>query len=435
MKKPIGYLNIDFLKYPVEEKLLVLIPWLASFLTGICAIEGFFLNDTFFVIACTISTLIFIVTYILIRVKRNLKITAWIMVLNTLLLTNVVWFRFEGSQGGSTPMFLVLFFCITFFFKNIGKGIAFSIVLINLFALFYVEYNYPFLIKPYDSQFMRMADLLITFSVCGVFLVFVVHCILKSYYQERAKSEQVDKLKHAFLTNISHELRTPLNAILGFTNLMNQPKTSEDERKAYAKFVADSCKSLTNMVDEMIEIAQIESNQKKIQRVKCNITDLLEHVYYHVKRSPEKGNKKDVDLVLDRSLLEKDVIIDTDPTLLKQVLLNLIDNALKFTSKGFIKFGYNLRKTHLLFYVKDTGIGIPENERDQVFDNFTKGQNSTNELYRGVGLGLALSKRILHLLLGKIWFVSTINQGSTFYFTIPYNDIEITDQRYRGRSN
>ena len=426
--KESGYLNTEFLKYPIDEKLLVLIPFAAALFTGISTIEGYFLNDLIFVFAGSVSTLIFVYTYFLTRAKKNIGLVAWIMILNTLLLANVVWLRFEGSHGAATVMFLTIIFCISTLFRNKSKPLAISVVLLNLFLLFYIEYNYPVLIKPYDSQIMRITDMFITFSVCGVFIIFIIQCLLKSYYQEKARSDQMDRLKNEFLANISHELRTPMNAIIGFTGLMGKSRTTVDEHKMYSKIVEDSCKRLIQMVEDIIEIAQIQSNEKKIQSIKCNLTDLLGQVYDCVENSSEKKDKKDVKLILEDFVHERKVFIETDPVLLKQVLLNLIDNALKFTTKGFIKFGYILQKSQVLFFVKDTGIGISEEDQNFIFDSFTKGQHDTNKLYNGVGLGLAISKKILQLLFGKIWVVSTVDQGSTFYFTLPNKSVEIIDQ-------
>lgn len=424
MKRGLGYFRSDFLRYPVEFRFLILIPGVASLLTAMNVIEGLFLNDTFFVLSCLISTLVFLGTYFLIRVKTNLRYVIWIMVLNTLILTNIVWFRFEGSKGTSPAIIMMLVVSISLFFKKIEKIFAITVVLINLFILCYLEFSFPDLINHYTSQIIRIIDLIITYSVCAIFIVFVIHGILQSYMHEKIKAGQVDKLKAAFLLNISHEFRTPMNAIMGFSNLITQPETKRKDKLVYSKFLSDACKSLINLIEEIIEVAKIESNQVNIIKVRCNVTDVVRDIYYYFNNLPEKKALSNVNLYVNEASVKKDVYIDTDPSILKQVLQNLINNSLKFTSNGFVEFGYHIRSSDLLFYVKDSGIGIPEEDGNRIFDSFLKAEHMNGKLYKGIGLGLTLSKKILELLNGEIWFNSKINQGTTFYFTVPYNKIE-----------
>src|SRR4030042_4300185 len=156
MKSKLGHFYNDFLRYPVEHRFLVLIPWFASILTGVSAIEGLFLNDPFFVIFCSLSTLVFVVTWFMMKAMKDIRIIAWIMVINTLVLTNIVWFRFEGSKGTSPALFLMLFVCLAVFFKNIERIVAISIILVNLLVLIYFEYAFPHLINIYGSPIIRM---------------------------------------------------------------------------------------------------------------------------------------------------------------------------------------------------------------------------------------------------------------------------------------
>jgi signal transduction histidine kinase len=424
MKNIIGYFNTDFLKYPVEQKFLLLIPWVASILTGLSAIEGILLlHDRFFVIADSLSTLIFVVAYFQLRIRKSVNTTAWIMVLNTLALSNVVWFRFEGSKGAAIIMILVILFSIAIFFRNAGKILALILVLVNLFVLFSIEYSYPDLIRPYDDPVRRMIDLFVTCSVCGIFIMFAVQGILQSYLQEKKKSEKVDMLKSAFLTNVSHEIRTPLNAIIGFSSLIAQPGCKGNDRQAYARFVTESCNNLVNLVDKIMDISKIESKELTVHPVNCNITELAVAVCQSMKDMPEHDPGKTVDLHINTTSLNSNLYLETDPELLKQVLVNLLDNALKFTYQGYVELGYFRRASDILFYVKDTGIGIADEDHFTIFDSFSKVYHKTDKLYRGLGLGLALTKKILELMRGHIWVNSAENQGSTFYFTLPFNPV------------
>jgi len=419
MKVGRGNLKVDLLKYPVEKRFLVLIPRLATILTGISVGVGFLLNDMVFAVACTINTLIYLLTCWLVRNKKNLQVSAWIMILNTIVLINFIWFRFEGSKGAGIPLVLVLLVCISLFLKKTERILSIVLVVINILVLLYLEYNYLYIIKRYDNNFHRLADIFITTTMCGIFLVFVIRGILQSYLHEKVKAEQVEQFKSAFLANISHEIRTPMNAILGFSTLLMQTGYKSKNRILYNKFVSDGCKRLVNLVDEVVDIAKIESNQFKIQKVTCNISEVLEQVYHQFINSTEKQPKKNIKFILNDPKPHNGIYTSTDPALLKQVLFYLLDNANKFTHSGSIELGVEKHLTDLLFYVKDTGIGIPEAEYTRIFDSFLKGHQNSDRFYDGVGLGLTLCKKMLELLDGEIWVKSKVNEGSTFYFTLP----------------
>jgi signal transduction histidine kinase len=425
MKDKFGLFYSDFLKYPLEQRFLLMIPWFASILAGISTIEGLLLNNKLFVISCSLATFIFIAAYVLIKAGKSLRLVAWIMALNTLVLANFVWFSFDGSRGTSPVIILMLLVCVATFFKGLEKITAILLVVTNTIVLLYIEYNFPLLINAYSTELVRLTDMGITFAICALFIIFVIQGTLQSYFGEKAKAGQIDKLKSTFLINISHEIRTPMNAIIGFSNLITQPDTKKKDRLIYSQFVTEACKNLVNLVEEVIDVAKIESNQVNIQKVRSNISEIVKDTYSHFNNSTEGRLQKTVDFHLNKIAIEKNVIIETDPSMIKRVLLNLIDNSIKFTQNGFIEVGYNIRYADILFYVKDTGIGIPEEECNNVFESFQKVEPKNGKLYNGIGLGLTLCKKMLDLLNGKIWVNSKINKGSTFFFTVPYDKIEI----------
>jgi len=425
MKTRFGLFNDNFLKYPVEFRFLVMIPWFASLLTATSVITGLLLRDNLFTITCSVSTIIFVFTYLLIRNGKSLRLAAWIMAMNTLALTNFVWFSFEGSRGTSPVLILMLLVCISLFFKGFEKLTAILIVIINVSVLLYFEYVYPNLIKGYSGVFMRLFDMVSTFTVCGIFIVFVIHGTLKSYFNEKYKAGEVERLKSAFLLNISHEIRTPLNAILGFSNLISQPVTTKKERQLYSKFVSDACANMVNLVEEIIDIAKIESKQVNVHKVRLNVTELLWEIFNNFRQSSAIRLEKNINFKINDQAVSNNVFIDSDPAMVKRILLNLVDNSIKFTQSGFIEVGYNVRPSDILFYVKDSGIGIPEEKQKMVFDSFQKVASCNDKLYNGIGLGLTLCKRLLELLNGKIWVNSEVNKGSTFFFTVPFDKIEV----------
>lgn len=241
----------------------------------------------------------------------------------------------------------------------------------------------------------------------------------------RKIAEESDKLKSAFLANMSHELRTPMNAIIAFTNFLKDQKLPRDKREEYVNYIASAGESLLNLIDDIIDIAKIESRELAIHTSRCNITRLLNELNNIFTELKKKKNKDSIQLILDPYCLRNNVFIDTDPYRLKQILSNLLENALKYTFKGSVEFGYVQKNKQLEFYVKDTGVGIPEDKFDFIFERFSQIDQPVEKQFGGTGLGLAITRNLVKLLGGKIRIESVVNKGSTFYFTLPYKDIYI----------
>jgi len=247
--------------------------------------------------------------------------------------------------------------------------------------------------------------------------------------KSKERAEESDHLKSAFLANMSHEIRTPMNAILGFTELLTMPdsEVTPGEKENFIKLINNSGNNLLHLIDDIIDISKIEANQLKIIQKNCALSVTLNEIlqsFYEIKKHKDKDK---VDIRLNNNTIDLDLTIKTDPLRLNQILTNLVGNALKFTEDGFIEFGYEIKNSEeLLFYVKDTGLGMDQNKKDLVFDRFTKIEDDSSRLYRGAGLGLAISKSLVELLGGKIWVESTPSIGSTFYFTIPFNKVQST---------
>ena len=239
--------------------------------------------------------------------------------------------------------------------------------------------------------------------------------------QAKDKAEESDKLKTSFLANMSHEIRTPMNGILGFAEMLNDDLLSEGNRKKYVEIINNNGKMLMNLIDDIIDFAKIEAGQTKILNQEFSLNTLLSQIYSTFLAITVRQNKDNIKLKIKKSLANEDCYIQADPNRLRQILTNLIGNAFKFTKEGYIEFGYNLPKEGFIeFYVKDTGIGISSNKLDVIFERFVQADYSRSRKYSGSGLGLAISKGFVELLNGKMWVESVENEGSTFYFTIPY---------------
>ncbi len=243
--------------------------------------------------------------------------------------------------------------------------------------------------------------------------------MIQQLVEARLKAEESDRLKSAFLANISHEVRTPLNAMLGFAQILYLQPVTKDEVVSFAKIIYKRGQDLLRLFNDIIEISFIDTHQLIVSPKVDKVLPLINDVYATFATS-EEFLGKDVELRIGKTV-DEDLEFSTDFFRVKQVLYNLIHNALKFTQKGFVEFGCSLQEDgNLLFYVKDTGIGIPESKKDYVFGRFQ--QLDTDFLtrpYQGLGLGLAITREIVNLLGGKIWFESTVGKGTSFYFTLP----------------
>ena len=238
----------------------------------------------------------------------------------------------------------------------------------------------------------------------------------------KEKAEESDRLKSAFLTNMSHELRTPLNAIIGYSGLMID-NVSDPEINSNLKVISNSAYQLLSLVEDIIDISMIETEQIKINKKEVRIRSVLDDLRDIFNEELQKTNKTDIKLVLSASSEINELLILTDPRRLKQVFIILIKNALKFTNHGFIEFGImKLEKDDsglLKFFVKDTGIGIERDQFDVIFNVFRQIDDTHTRKYGGTGIGLAIAKKLIETLGGKIWVESELGKGSEFYFTVP----------------
>ena len=225
----------------------------------------------------------------------------------------------------------------------------------------------------------------------------------------RIKAEQSDRLKTAFLANMSHEIRTPLNAIVGFSHLMTIADNAEDE-KLYSDIINQNSEILLQLINDILDLAKIEAGTLEYIRYPMDLGELCRNVYEMHKDRVQTG----VVLILDNK--DTSLIINEDQNRIMQVVTNLITNAIKFTFKGDIRFGFEVREEYIDFYVKDTGMGISEEKIKMIFERFVK----LNTFVQGTGLGLAICRVIVEKLGGEITAESKLNEGSTFRFTIPY---------------
>lgn len=236
------------------------------------------------------------------------------------------------------------------------------------------------------------------------------------------QAEEADRLKSDFLSNISHELQIPMNAISGFSQMLVLDGNNQSNRNEYIHLIQNSCTDLTNLIEDFVDFATIESGNINIEMREFNPHPILEYLYDYYTQEIVKKNKHNLILAYANENSENDKIIKTDASKLKQIVSILIDNAIKFTKKGHVEFGFVHPNDHeIQFFVRDTGIGIAEQNFSLIFERFRQVDEKTTKQYNGAGIGLSVAKKLVELLNGKIHIDSTINRGSTFYFNLPYN--------------
>jgi PAS domain S-box-containing protein len=236
----------------------------------------------------------------------------------------------------------------------------------------------------------------------------------------KEKAEENDRLKTAFLHNISHEIRTPMNAIIGFSTLLGEPEIDKKEQQQYIDIIGKSSNQLLSIINDIVDIANVESGQVKMNFRTMNLNSVLKSLS---EQFSYKGREQDIPINVNLGLPDKEAVINTDATKLIQILSNLINNALKFTRQGHIDFGYVLKNGYLEFTVRDTGMGIPAAHLDRIFERFYQVNGTVSRQYGGTGLGLSICKAYIELFGGEIWVESREGEGTSFFFTIPYSRV------------
>ena len=354
---------------------------------------------------------------------------------------------FSGPHTNIAMLFLFACSIMAVTMSGALTGIWYTIVhIITLFAAgFYWHSGYFMHLDPPDISLHTYINISILFVVLNIVtlaplmsllngLMFsikkelryqrILHGEQADLVRARQKAEESDKLKSAFLSNMSHEIRTPMNAILGFSNLLANKTISGNEKLEFIDLIRHNANNLMSLVEDIIEISKIESGQFEIRNAPCHLNSLLNEVKEVFEEELFRRGTNSVKIYLKEGLSDTKLQILTDGERLKKVLSNLVGNAIKFTDKGYVEFGYDLNsKNELQFHVTDTGIGLPEGSEDLIFNRFYKCSNNDDKLYGGTGIGLTIAKHLVRYLGGEIWVAPKASVGTTFCFTIPFQKI------------
>ncbi|KAF0128409.1 MAG: PAS/PAC sensor hybrid histidine kinase [Bacteroidetes bacterium] len=272
----------------------------------------------------------------------------------------------------------------------------------------------------YDNSDVRQLTLLMD----SVWKISERITMVKELTSAKEKAEESDRLKSAFLANMSHEIRTPMNGIMGFAELLTEPDLTGAEQQKCIDMIGKSGKRMLNIINDIVDISKLEAGLMKPDMKEAKINEQTEYIYAFFKPEVEA---KGIRFSYNNGLQGDQAIIMTDREKLYAILTNLVKNAIKYTKEGAIEFGYHLKRSNetieLEFYVKDTGIGIPTDRQEAIFERFIQADIEDRMAYQGAGLGLAITKAYVEMLGGRIWVESEEGKGSIFYFTLPYSTI------------
>lgn len=285
-----------------------------------------------------------------------------------------------------------------------------------------VSYQIKYRARRHDRKFRWIRDKAAPFyDMDGNFGGYVGACTdITDLLEAKEKAEESEKLKTSFLTNMSHEIRTPMNAIIGFSGLLTDKSFTDDQRNNFGTIISNSCESLLQLIDDILDISILESKQMEIRESAFSLHDLFRDLQLTFNETKSKFDKDNLQIKYLISKSQTDINLISDKVRFQQILSNLLSNSLKYSHKGTISFGWEvIDNNEIKIFVKDTGIGISVEKLPVIFERFRKIDSDREKLYGGAGLGLSICKSLVQLLGGEIWVESEFGVGSTFYFTVP----------------
>jgi signal transduction histidine kinase len=398
----------------ILEKKMFLVACIIFFTASVITTVSLILtkNDSRLYIASLIMSLIIAAAYIIYKKISFRFISKLILTLSTLIAANLLWIWCNGiSIYFFALMILLSAFIIVVWKKN--YALLFLLFLsINCLTLIIISYFF-------NQTYVDLDDLIYIISL--IFIIFILYYFITStkdsYLHQYSKAKESDQLKSLFLKNISHEIRTPLNAITGFSELISLPDVTENEKNQYSVIIKQNAKILTNLINNILDITNIESNQLIITYSRFNVISLISRIVREANSTLDIFGKND--LKINLNFQSFDLFIKSDEVRIEQIITNLLENAIKFTQSGTIEITASKNLKSFIFSIKDTGIGIPKEHLDDIFKRFFKVIDGSPVYFSGDGIGLYLIKEILKLLDGDIKVESEPGTGSTFTFSVP----------------
>ena len=338
-----------------------------------------------------------------------------------------LFFKSGGYKGGMVSFYIFGILFTVFMLE--GKVMFFTafMEMVVYIATIMIAYQNPQMVVWFSSEKEVVMDLLIGFCASSISVAAVMYLHFRMYNKQqeilekaRIEAQSANKAKSAFLANMSHEIRTPINVMLGMNEMILRESESEEIRQ-YAKSIERSGGYLISLINNILDISRIESGKMEIEEGKYELRQLLDEVMLIAEKQAEQKSLK-MNLIFDKTL---PAYLIGDVIHIKQILLNLINNAVKYTKEGQIdiKVSKNAEETKLIFEVKDTGIGIKEENLPVLFDAFMRVDSKKNKKIKGTGLGLAIAKQLVEQMDGMIWVESVYGKGSSFFVQLPMKKV------------
>lgn len=360
--------------------------------------------------------LFYSILYIIARFYRKYQLAKIVFIISVSIFLDLLWLSNYGSYGPIIYIYIVAYSGFLFLFS--GKQlIAYTLYFfLNTTGMFLLEYLHPDYLGNYTDNVIRTLDVYSGLFIYLTLASFLMLYIKTNYIRERDRAKRSEKLKSSFLANMSHEIRTPLNSMMGFVQLLDKELPSE-KRTAYVKNIYRSGHYLLQIIDDILDISRIEAGELKINNTRVELIKLFEDVEFMLHHHYNRfiSTKAKIHCQVDPDNLS----LYSDYMRLKQILLNLLSNAMKYTEEGEILYSAELQNNSILFRVKDTGMGIKKSYQHEIFNRFRKLEYNSSKIFSGTGIGLSITKELVERLGGKIWFTSVENQGTEFLFSIP----------------
>jgi signal transduction histidine kinase len=363
------------------------------------------------------SSLIVLGIYLMARFGEGLFLPKLTLTIFGILMFDLAWYLKYMSNGPVLFMILVYGALIIWVWEGRHLLILLSVYFLNLFILLAVELTSPEYLLRYPEMYVRSLDIYISLILISAFVIFLLYFVKREYLRQKEKAMKSDELKSAFLANISHEIRTPMNAISGFSELLCDQSIEPVRSEYYKTIIRESCNNLSRLFNDILDLSKMEAGDIPLKLYDLSIGEMILELEEFYRLELEKRNKQDIEL--DFRVPSPDITVHSDALRLKQVLSNLLDNAVKFTSRGKISLDCAIEGREVVFKVSDTGTGIPEEDQVKIFDRFVKfDYNGSNA--EGSGIGLSIVDKIVRLLNGRIRLTSIYGEGSSFFISIPY---------------